>query len=302
MVCGQIGMGSSSMLAAGLGLLALLGSAQAGAGLSGCATLEETCLDTTSAHTIESYKSIGDPNACCTLCTASKNCSAWVLGEDDTCTVLDAFTARSSGNCTAGYLQGTATHYGNPFNGSCLPNEANYSVPDVNGRFCAAPCNPFLPTGPHCPADVPYGVTAKPDCVLIDPIGNGNGRHCALVCSADAECGVTATCAKPYGAGSIGICRYEEPIASWTRYELVMGDQYTPDTNSFDSSSCEGISTMPRTTCEYAGILLAPAKSMAGQITSEVLIGSNKSLGPGDGPPGGPEYRIGVCRCTTTSR
>jgi hypothetical protein len=81
-----------------------------------------------------------------------------------------------------------------------------------------------------------------------------------------------------------------------------MGDQYTPDTNSFDSSSCEGISTMPRTTCEYAGILLAPAKSMAGQITSEVLIGSNKSLGPGDGPPGGPEYRIGVCRCTTTSR
>lgn len=286
------------MLAASFGLLALLGSTQVGAGPSGCATLEETCLDTTSAHTIESYKSIGDPNACCTLCTASKNCSAWVLGDDDTCTVLDAFTALSSGNCTAGYLQGTATHYGNPFNGSCLPNEANYSAPDVNGRFCAASCNPYSPpAGRHCPADVPYGVTAKPECVLNDPIGNG--KHCALVCSTDAECGATATCAQPYGAGGIGICRYEEPIAiaSWTRYELVTGDQYTPD--STDSSSCEGISTMPHTTCEYAGILMMNGYSL-GYGPQEVVIGSNKSLvHPGYG---GPEYRTGVCRCTTTSR
>ena len=286
------------MIAARFGLLAFLGSTQVGAGPSGCATLEATCLDTTSAHTIESYKSIGDPNACCTLCTASKNCSAWVLGDDDTCTVLDAFTAQSSGNCTAGYLQGTATHYGNPFNGSCLPNEANYSAPDVNGRFCAAACNPYSPpAGRHCPADVPYGVTAKPDCVLNDPIGSG--RHCALVCSADAECGATATCAKPYGAGSIGICRYEEPIASWTRYELVMGDQY------WKKSFCESISTMPHTTCEYAGILMSPWQSPpsgsypGGWTMSEVLVGSNKSLHPGNG---GPEYRTGVCRCTTTSR
>ena len=289
-------MGRAMMIAARFGLLAFLGSTQVGAGSSGCATLEETCLDRTSAHTIESYKSIGDPNACCTLCTASKNCSAWVLGDDDTCTVLDAFTARSSGNCTAGYLQGTATHYGNPFNGSCLPNEANYSAPDVNGRFCAAPCPPSGGTN-YCPADVPYGVTAKPECVLNDPIGNG--KHCALVCSTDAECGATATCAQPYGAGGIGICRYEEPIAiaSWTRYELVTGDQYTPD--STDSSSCEGISTMPHTTCEYAGILMMNGYSL-GYGPQEVVIGSNKSLvHPGYG---GPEYRTGVCRCTTTSR
>ena len=293
-------MGRAMMIAARFGLLAFLGSTQVGAGPSGCATLEATCLDTTSAHTIESYKSIGDPNACCTLCTASKNCSAWVLGDDDTCTVLDAFTAQSSGNCTAGYLQGTATHYGNPFNGSCLPNEANYSAPDVNGRFCAAACNPYSPpAGRHCPADVPYGVTAKPDCVLNDPIGSG--RHCALVCSADAECGATATCAKPYGAGGIGICRYEEPIASWTRYELVTGDQYTPDT--YDSSSCEDISTMPRTTCEYAGILMtgfnnAYQKTDGAMI--EVVVGLNKSLNPFNIHE--TRYHTGVCRCTTTSR
>ena len=72
-----IGMGSSSMLAAGLSLLALLGSAQIvcfqplPGTPSGCAMLGQTCLDTTSAHTIESYKSSGDPNACCTLCAAS---------------------------------------------------------------------------------------------------------------------------------------------------------------------------------------------------------------------------------------
>lgn len=95
-------------------------------------------------------------------------------------------------------------HYGDPVSGSCLADEANIAVSDIKGRFCSPKCSG---TG-TCPADLPSGCTAKPQCVLKTSSGD---KFCALVCTPGADdvtdvCGKNASCKSIQGTG---LCTYD---------------------------------------------------------------------------------------------
>ena len=95
-------------------------------------------------------------------------------------------------------------HYGDPATG-CRSDEADTTIDNVSGDFCAPSCDIFDP----CPTDKPSGVTADPECVLRDP--TDNKQYCALVCSvngASDQCDVNASC-KTIAKG-IGICTYDD--------------------------------------------------------------------------------------------
>merc|ERR1719473_2499904 len=82
----------------------------------------------------------------------------------------------------------SGTHYEDPnTTGSCMADEVDISIQNVQGSVCAPACSLFKP----CPSDIPTGVTAQPQCALED-----------------AQCGAKASC-KNVQAG-IGICTYDE--------------------------------------------------------------------------------------------
>merc|ERR1711988_782708 len=100
----------------------------------------------------------------------------------------------------------SSTHYEDPnTTGSCMSDEVDISVQNVQGSVCAPACSVLK----ACPTDVPAGVTAGPQCALQD--ATTNKKYCALICTPgneDAQCGAKASC-KNVQLG-IGIYTYDE--------------------------------------------------------------------------------------------
>jgi hypothetical protein len=105
-----------------------------------------------------------------------------------------------------------STHYGDPKAG-CMSDEQSITIQGVTGDFCSPACTGVLKT--KCPADMPAGVTAAPQCALQD--GATGAKYCALICSptnvirdqkaADAQCGTNASCKS---IQTVGICTYDD--------------------------------------------------------------------------------------------
>ena len=101
------------------------------------------------------------------------------------------------------------THYGDPSTG-CMSDEQVVQITGVKGAFCAPDC-----AAAACPADVPAGSTAQPQCALAG--STGSDKKCALICAAsadeaslragDAQCGAGASCK---AIQSTGICTYDD--------------------------------------------------------------------------------------------
>ncbi len=114
-------------------------------------------------------------------------------------------TLHGAGGSASGMEVLAGTHYGNPFRSSCMSGEYNISISQIPGAFCSPTCSVTSP----CPADMPSGMSASPECVLQDQHGL---RMCAMICSPDmanpssnGECGPHATC-KPISG--TGVCTY----------------------------------------------------------------------------------------------
>ena len=107
----------------------------------------------------------------------------------------------------------SATHYGDPNAGACLSDEQAIQIQGVGGSVCSPACTGILKM--KCPADVPAGVTAAPQCALQD--ATTSSKYCALICSpslpirdqklADAACGGTNLSCK--ALSGVGICTYD---------------------------------------------------------------------------------------------
>jgi len=119
----------------------------------------------------------------------------------------------------------STSHYEDP-KGGCQSDEIDIQVQGVTGAFCAPSCS-FL--FHKCPADVPTGVEAKPQCALQD--ASTKKKYCALMCtpsSNDAQCGANASC-KTVQAGvgpKVGLCTYDDAGKSNSRNELVYDPHY----------------------------------------------------------------------------
>jgi len=104
------------------------------------------------------------------------------------------------------------SHYEDPNDGGCMPDEQAVQIQGVQGSICTPECTGIFKT--KCPTDVPAGVTAAPQCALKTTTG---GKYCALICSpsedeealraGDGQCGKKASC-KSAGVG-VGICTYD---------------------------------------------------------------------------------------------
>jgi len=89
-------------------------------------------------------------------------------------------------------------HYEHP---PCQADEVAARVQGADGALCAPPC-----TGSSgCPADVPAGTKATPQCVLQD--SSSGSKYCALTCASDAECPAGAKCDS---LGFTGLCVYPD--------------------------------------------------------------------------------------------
>ena len=96
-----------------------------------------------------------------------------------------------------------SSHYGDPKDG-CMSDEQSITIQGVTGDFCSPACTGILKT--KCPADVPAGVTASPQCALQDQSGN---KYCVLLCTPsveDDQCGDKASCKPIQGQG---VCTYD---------------------------------------------------------------------------------------------
>merc|ERR1711998_427487 len=103
------------------------------------------------------------------------------------------------------------SHYEDPKPDGCMTDEVGIQIQGISGDFCTPKCTGILKMS--CPADVPAGVTAKPQCALRS---TGGDKFCALICSpstdaeslkaGDAMCG-TATCKPIQG---LGLCTYDD--------------------------------------------------------------------------------------------
>ena len=101
-------------------------------------------------------------------------------------------------------VQDNSTHYEDPKPNGCRSDEEAIQIQGVQGDFCTPECQ-----GTTCPTDVPYGVTASPQCALQDASGK---KYCALLCSpsgavGDSQCGENASCKSIDG---VGICTYDD--------------------------------------------------------------------------------------------
>jgi len=110
------------------------------------------------------------------------------------------------------------THYGNPYKGDCLSDEAVEQ--QDNGNICAPECiKGGLLHKDTCPTDLPAGITAEPACDIKDDDGT---KRCGLGgCKVDADCGTDMNCKviqppkqdddmfPPFPA--YGICGYNPP-------------------------------------------------------------------------------------------
>lgn len=95
------------------------------------------------------------------------------------------------------------THYGDPYDTSCLSDELNVTITGVTGAFCSPSCK-----GTACPTDVPTGVSAKPTCAL-EPQGSSQPTQCALICAGNDDCGEKASC-KSVSGSTAKLCTYDD--------------------------------------------------------------------------------------------
>jgi len=95
-------------------------------------------------------------------------------------------------------------HYEDPKPSGCGSDELSVQVEGLAGDFCS----PYCSTSQPCPADVPAGTTATPECVL-ETSGSSQPTNCALICSPSGSdaCPSGATC-KPISG--IGVCTYDD--------------------------------------------------------------------------------------------
>lgn len=104
-----------------------------------------------------------------------------------------------------------STHYGDPYQGSCMSDEVNITITGVQGAVCSPKCTGLIIKN-KCATDVPTGVTAEPTCALQDSASEE--KYCALICSPDtditeaedAQCGTDASCK---AIQTVGICTYD---------------------------------------------------------------------------------------------
>eukprot|EP00403_Amphidinium_massartii_P011699 CAMPEP_0178415698 /NCGR_PEP_ID=MMETSP0689_2-20121128/23684_1 /TAXON_ID=160604 /ORGANISM="Amphidinium massartii, Strain CS-259" /LENGTH=343 /DNA_ID=CAMNT_0020037023 /DNA_START=179 /DNA_END=1210 /DNA_ORIENTATION=- len=80
-------------------------------------------------------------------------------------------------------------------------------------------CAPHCRDGSlDCPADVPSGAAARPQCILQDV---DRSSFCGLVCTYDSDCAGTAYCHRlapeDGGTDSVGICMYPLSFADWAK-------------------------------------------------------------------------------------
>jgi len=136
-------------------------------------------------------------------------CTAFTVSEGS-CNLYDSLAPMGPAKgVVGGSMPNAAAHYGNPSNG-CLQDELKNSLGGIDGHFCSAPCRGPGPWKDKkwCPPEVPVDVTAKPSCMISDPVGYG--FHCALSCSDDAQCGAGAVCNTQAYPG-IGLCIFPPP-------------------------------------------------------------------------------------------
>jgi hypothetical protein len=90
---------------------------------------------------------VGDEGACCQLCGATANCTAWTLvkpaapGDLGSCHIKTTLVGQHPDpqdvSCSTGILKRARTHYSNPFKPSsaCLSDELPLYVRGINGRW-----------------------------------------------------------------------------------------------------------------------------------------------------------------------
>jgi len=93
----------------------------------------------------------------------------------------------------------SSPHYEKP---PCRDDETEASVQGAGGELCAPSCD----DSGACPADVPAGTRAKPQCILQDSASGK--KYCALSCLLPGSCPTGAKCARV--GGFRGICVYPE--------------------------------------------------------------------------------------------
>jgi len=93
-------------------------------------------------------------------------------------------------------------HYADPYTGSCQGGDANVTISQVSGAFCAPSCT----TG-DCPS-APSGFVAAAQCALKDQSGD---KLCALICNpgetGSCDAAKHSTCKSIQGTG---ICTYNQ--------------------------------------------------------------------------------------------
>jgi len=88
------------------------------------------------------------------------------------------------------------SHYGNPNNGTCLPDEITALPYGIPYDTCSSSCNGGAPSA--CPTDLPQGSNSslvRPGCVF-NMAGGSSNDHCGLIC--DDTLPVTSGC--PFGS------------------------------------------------------------------------------------------------------
>mmetsp|Transcript_56763 Transcript_56763/g.105058 ORF Transcript_56763/g.105058 Transcript_56763/m.105058 type:complete len:370 (+) Transcript_56763:108-1217(+) len=105
-----------------------------------------------------------------------------------------------------------AQHYTN----ACAGDEVSGEIMGQTGVICAPHCRDG---SLDCPADVPVGASARPQCILQDVDGSS---YCGLVCSYDSDCGGSAYCHQLVAedGSSLGICMSQVTFADWAKSTL----------------------------------------------------------------------------------
>ena len=101
-----------------------------------------------------------------------------------------------------------ATHYGDPYQRACLPDEKNITLPGpAGGAVCSTPVP--LDGNVTCPVDIPAGCTLTPSAALY---GWGKSLYCVLLCPPSAavgdSCGIGDATCKEIATGQ-GVCTYD---------------------------------------------------------------------------------------------
>tara|TARA_B110000208_G_scaffold152910_1_gene184926 strand:+ start:116 stop:733 length:618 start_codon:yes stop_codon:yes gene_type:complete len=149
-----------------------------------CITMDVVFADTSSA--LHVYAGVGDPGACCRLCTARFGCAAFTAyasdptppglqnkSSDATCNLFQNTDNEkpSVPNTVSGRVIKYPTHYSNPQTGPCAADESPRGWKAEGGtgqdlELCSKECDPKDPF--PCPLDVPDGATGTPKCDVSD--------------------------------------------------------------------------------------------------------------------------------------